>query len=279
MKIIKLINNNVVCCLGENNKEIVVMGRGIGFQKKEGDEIEDSRIEKYFSMPNSNKSQFEELVKEIPYEYIKVADEIIVYAKRSLNRKLNKNIYITLTDHMNYAMERQKQGIEFKNALLWEIKKFYKEEFQIGVNALQIIKKRIGVELPEDEAASLALHIVNAEMDGDIRQSMKIPGIIKDILNIVKYTYKIEYLDESNLFYDRFVTHLKFLLERAICNNCYKVEDDGLCEDIKEKYPSAYEGAQRIKDYMFKKLQYDVSEEEVMYLTIHIARIIRNKSE
>lgn len=168
MKIKKIINNNVVATLDDFDNELVVMGRGIGFQKHEGDLVDKSKVEKYFAMSNVNASQFEKLVKEIPYETIKTADEIITYAKQQLKRELNKNIYITVTDHLNFAIERHKKNIKFQNDLLWEIKRFYQKEYQIGCQALEIIKEQLGVDLSEDEAGFFALHIVNAEMNGEM---------------------------------------------------------------------------------------------------------------
>ena len=277
MKIIRILNNNVVSSLDERNSEIVIMGKGIGFQKKVGEEIDESKIEKIFRMPSTNASQFEKLVEEMPYEQVKVADEIIAYAKDTLERKLNKNIYITLTDHLNFALERQKQGITFQNALLWEIERFYQKEFQIGCKAIEIIKERLNVELTRDEAGFFALHIVNAEMDiGDMHQAMEMPGIIKDILNIVKYTFGIE-IDENSLSYERFITHLKFFVQRAVTNQCYPTDDEEFVKTLRNKFPESYDCAVRIKDYMNKKMQYDTGEEELMYLTMHISRIIRRK--
>ncbi|SEW39546.1 BglG family transcription antiterminator LicT [[Clostridium] fimetarium] len=277
MRIIRILNNNVVSSLDEKNNEIVVMGKGIGFQKKQGEEIEDAKIEKIFRMPHTNASQFERLVEEMPYEQVKVADEIIGYAKDTLGKKLNKNIYITLTDHLNFALERQKQGITFQNALLWEIERFYNIEFQIGCKAIEIIKERLNVELTKDEAGFFALHIVNAEMDiGDMHQAMEMPGIIKDILNIVKYTFGIE-IDENTLSYERFITHLKFFVQRAVTNQCYPTDDEEFVKSQINKFPQAYGCAVRIKEYMQKKMKYDTGEEELMYLTMHISRIVRRK--
>lgn len=275
MKIIRILNNNVVSSLDEKSSEIVVMGKGIGFQKKPGDTIEESKVEKIFRMPHANASQFEKLVEEMPYEQVKVADEIIAYAKDALGKKLSKNIYITLTDHLNFALERQKQGIAFQNALLWEIEKYYEAEFKIGCKAVEIIKERLGVELTKDEAGFFALHIVNAEMDiGNISQVMEMPGIIKDIMNIVKYTFGIE-IDEDTLSYERFITHLKFFVQRTVTNKCYPVEDEELIKTFKNRFPQEYACAVRIKDYMKKKSEYETGEEELMYLTIHISRIVR----
>lgn len=280
MKIMKVINNNVVNALDKNNNEIIVMGRGIAYRKQKGDDIDESLIEKHFSLTDfstSNQSnQFKKLVEEIPYEYLKVADEIIKFARKSLNIRLNRNIYIALTDHLNFALQRHKQGILIKNALLWEIKRFYKKEFATSLQALKIVKKRLDVELPEDEAGFITLHIVNAGMDGNIEESSVMPAIIHDILNIIKYHYNID-LDEDTLSYERFITHLKFFIQRAVNKEGYQSEEDTLYETICENYKEAYKGALKIKEYMLKKMKYDVGNEELTYLTIHIERIINRK--
>lgn len=274
MQILRVINNNVISSLDAEKREVVVMGRGIGFQKMAGDTIEDEKIEKVFHLPREHTNQYERLVSDMPYEHIKMAEEIIRYAGKTLNRHLNKNIYITLTDHLNFAVERQKQGVIFQNALLWETKKFYKEEFEIGLKAIELVKEKIGVVLPEDEAGFIALHIVNAEMDGDIKQAGSMPEMIKDMLNIVRYTFGIE-IDESTLSYERFVTHLKFFLQRAVQGVCYDNEDPELSESIRKRYTKEYACARKIRDYVRQRIDYVVSEEELTYLTMHIARIIR----
>lgn len=276
MKILRVINNNVVSSVDENEKEIVIMGKGLGFQKKPGDEIEQKRIEKIFRLPSESTNQFQQLVSDMPYAHIKLAEEIIHYAQDNCKQKLNKNIYITLTDHLNFALERQQQGIVFHNAILWEIRKFYKEEYELGLKALEIVKDRIGVRLPEDEAGFIALHFVNAKMDGDLKQAISMPGMIKDILNIIRYTYGLK-LDETTLSYERFVTHLKFFVQRAVRREFYANDDVEFNRNIQNRYRDAYLGALKIKEYMKKKMDYQVTEEELTYLTVHITRIIHSK--
>ncbi|MFR2593373.1 MAG: CAT RNA binding domain-containing protein [Butyribacter sp.] len=145
MKILKVINNNVVSACDDKGKEIVVMGKGLGFGKKNGDILDESKIEKKFSMPDESVSRLEEILKDIPYEYAQVANRIIAMVKEKFDMKLSKIIYITLTDHLNFAITRFKKGIKVENALLWEIKRFYQKEFEAGKEALEIIKKNLGL--------------------------------------------------------------------------------------------------------------------------------------
>lgn len=273
MRIQKAINNNIVWSTDASGKEVIVLGNGVGFKKSKGDSVDQARIEKVFYLSNDKMSQFEQLVKSIPLSSIKAAEKIIDYAKKQINIELNDNIYIALTDHLNYAIERKKQGIQFKNALLWEIKKYYPKEFSIGEEAVRIIEDDLNVKLSEDESGFFALHVVNAELPGDTSQGMDMPDIINDIVNLVKFTIKKD-IKESSLSYERFITHLKFFLQRVIAHQLYRAEDLPWAGELKEEYALAYKTALRIQSYVKAKLKYNISEEEITYLTIHIQRII-----
>ena len=127
----------------------------------------------------------------MPIEHVQIANEIISFAKVSLGKKLNDNIFLTLTDHISYAIERYNNGIPIKNALLWEIKRFYNHEFLIGKESLNMIKNKLGIDLPEDEAGFIALHIVNAELDmAQVSQVSEMTKIIQNITNIVRLYFK-----------------------------------------------------------------------------------------
>ncbi|MEG0215739.1 MAG: CAT RNA binding domain-containing protein, partial [Hungatella sp.] len=140
MKIDKIINNNVVSVLEENGTEIVLMGRGLGFHTQKGQEIPEEKIQKIFRLDNPGTlEQFKSLLENLPLEHLQVSTEIINYAKMVLNRKINQNIYITLTDHINFSIERYHQHMMFTNPLLREVRTFYKEEYLIGEYAIALI--------------------------------------------------------------------------------------------------------------------------------------------
>ncbi|TCN21427.1 BglG family transcription antiterminator LicT [Mesobacillus foraminis] len=274
MKIHKVINNNVISVINEHNKELVIMGRGIAFKKKPGDPVDEDSIEKIFTLENKDLSErFKTLLYEIPVEYMEISDEIISYAKKALGRKLNESIYVSLTDHIHFAVERHQKGLDIKNALLWEIKRLYKEEYEVGVKALQRIKEKLNISLPEDEAGFIALHIVNAELNDEMTNIVNITKVMQEILNIVKYHFKIDF-DEESLNYYRFITHLKFFAQRLFNKTYMDNEDDFLYDVIKEKYREAYRCTEKIREFISKKYNYDINAEEMVYLTIHIARVV-----
>ena len=198
MIINKVLNNNVVTIISENSEEAVVMGRGIAFQKKKGDEIDESKIEKIFVLENKSiNEKLLTLVNDIPAKYLEVAENIIKYAENKLGTKLNENIYLTLTDHISFAISRAEKNLEIKNAMLWDIKRLHKVEFEIGIHALKFIEENLNFELPEDEAASIAMHILNGELDQEMPEIVDMIKLIEEILKVVKYHFNIEFDEES----------------------------------------------------------------------------------
>jgi len=225
MVIQKVINNNVISAYDENQQEVVIMGKGIGFKAHTGDAIDESRVEKVFRIENEKLSrQFQEILENIPLEHMQLTSDIITYAKKNLNVQLNQSIYITLTDHINFAIQRQVQGIQLKNALLWEIKKFYHQEYLMGKYAINLLNEKLGTKFSEDEAGFIALHFVNAEYDTTINDTFAMTNMIQGILELVKQEMGIEF-DEESLHYERFVTHLKFLAQRLYRHELLKDEE------------------------------------------------------
>lgn len=278
MKILKVINNNIVISSNSDGQETVVMGKGLGFKKQVNEIIDESKIEKiYTSSKEWNVNKLTDMLSAIPLEHVQVANEIIGFAKVSLGRKLSEKIFLTLTDHINYAVERHQTGMEIKNALLWEIKRFYNHEFLIGKEALSMIKNRLGIELPEDEAGFIALHIVNAELDMEqVSQVSEMAKIIQTILNIVKYQFKTD-LDEYSLNYERFVTHLKFFIQRLYSDITLEQDETAsFMFMLKEKYSEEYACALKISEYISKEFGRTLKEDELIYLTIHIRRITKD---
>ena len=168
MKVGKILNNNVVVVFENGKTEKIVMGRGIAFGKKVGDTIDEEKIDKTFLLENSdNNSKLQQLLKDIPAEYLNTTEKIIEYAKTKAERSLNDFLYITLMDHIYMAIVRTKDGVNIKNMMLWDIKKFYKDEYNIGLKALDIIEEDFNIRLSDDEAGFIALHIVNAQTNDD----------------------------------------------------------------------------------------------------------------
>lgn len=269
----KVINNNIISAYEKSGAEVIVMGRGIGFKKKQGEVVPTDQISKIFRIKSRTLAeQFKELLANMPLERVRISDEIISHAKDHLKLKLNQSIYVTLTDHINFAIERVSQGIEPQNALLWEIKRFYPQEFQLGIYALELIQDRLDILLPEDEAGFIALHFVNAEYGTDIRDAVKFPDQMQAIVDIVERDLGI-LLDESSLHYERFMTHIKFLIQRIYRKELLSSEDRELSLLMQRKYPREYQCSVKVAEYIMQATGSRLSEEEIMYLSVHIRRV------
>lgn len=276
MIIKKIFNNNAVVAKDSANREVVAMGCGIAFKMSVGEVLDQSKIEKTFILKEKEASErFKLLLEDVEPEVVSLCYDIIEYAKNILNGILNDYIYVTLTDHINNAIKLQKEGLNRPNIIIWEIKKFYPKEFSVGEKALEFIQDELEIELPEDEAGNIALHLINAQVNkksDKVQDIAKQTKMVQDILNIVRYTYNIS-LDEKSLNYERFVTHLRFFFQRL--NRKDKVEsenDDFLLRQVKTKYKDAYNCMLKIEKY----LNIELNDEEKLYLTLHVQRITSN---
>lgn len=276
MKIDKVINNNLVRSF-KDGKEVLVMGKGLGFQKHKNDFIDESLIERVYVIDEEEKNSnyLEVLLSNIPYTYIQTTNEIVRYAMNSLDKRLDETIWLSLTDHIYHAIDRAKKGKTVRNALLWEISRFYNHEYLIGKEAINIIRKRHDVQLTDSEAGFIALYLVNAQMDDSLKvqETMEFVKRQRKILDIVKYHYGVE-LNESSVHYDRFFTHIKYFVRRISKEKNLLNEDLGFLDIIKTKYPQEYKCARKIEDYVNKEMNRDLSEDEIVYLAIHIKRVI-----
>lgn len=271
--ITKVINNNIVCSIDKDENEVIIRGLGLGFGKKAGDEVASDKIEKIYKMEDAKVSnKLVRLLENIPLNQIQTSTDIIELTKQRLNKKLSDNIYITLTDHISFAFERKEKNLEYHNALLWEIKKFYPVEYGLGLEALDLIEERLKVRLTEDEAGFIALHIVNAQLDTNMSNTVQITELIKAILSIVSKYYNLE-LDESTLHYERFITHLKFFGQRLFANKVSKDDDATFQDIVKSRYPNDYQCATLIGKYVEDTFHKRITEEEMMFLTIHLRRV------
>lgn len=273
MKIEKVLNNNVVQAIDENGQQFVVMGRGLAFQKKAGEPIEQENIEKTFVLKSSD-NQFSAIYDELLPEEIDSVYKIIQLAEEELGIQFQENLIITLADHIHFAIERTKNNQPLTNPLAWQVKRLYKKEYTVGLKALTIIEQELGIPLDTVEASSIALHLINAQKEGHrVEETVKTVKITEDIIRIVEMHYGETFNDES-LSFSRFMTHLQYFAERIILRQIYSGKDDTfLYEQVKASYPKAFACSEKIKQYVETRLDYPVGREEQVYLTIHIQRL------
>lgn len=274
MIIKRILTNNAVVIDDENQQEKIVCGKGIAFKKRPGMEIDEMSINQTFILEGGGEySRFEQLLKDVPLEYLELSSEIINMAKLEFAKKFKDNVIITLSDHLYVAIKRCREGMTISNPLLWDIKNFYEIEYDIGLRALELIKNKFHIQLPNDEAGFIALHIVNGQLDEDVHDMYEITKIMQEIENIVRYHFKIEFNEESAYYY-RFITHLKFFAQRLVEHKKQNKQEDDLLEVVQVKYVNAYQCVEKIAMYIKNQYNYELYDEEKLYLTIHIHRVV-----
>lgn len=150
----------------DNDVEYIVMGKGLGFQKKIGETVNKEKIEKTFVLENPETvAKWTRVYVDLPDGEMQVFLNILTFAEAVLQTKFDPSFFIALADHLHYAIERNREGVSLQNPLAWEVRKFYPREYEIGKQALRLIAKDLEVQLSDDEAASVALHFVNAQKD------------------------------------------------------------------------------------------------------------------
>lgn len=273
MKIEKVINNNIISSRDNEGSELIVMGCGLGFGKKEGQYIDESKIEKIFKLENKDSLEhFKELLKKLPLEYVQVSDEIISYAKEALGKELNENVYLTLTDHIGFAIDRFKEGMIFNNALFEEIKMFYPNEYTVGCHALYLIKKKTGIKLLEDEAASIAIHIVNAEFNSAISTTFTLTQMIREMMEIIEK--EIPACKAESYQPDKLAINFKYLVHRMLTKLPEQSKGDEVLFDfVRNHCKEEYQLIRKVNSFIENKYNCSMTEEESIYLTLNVKRI------
>lgn len=273
MQILRVINNNVVSCVDENGHEIVAMGRGLGFGVRAGANLDESRAEKIFRMETQSETdKLKNILRTIPQDQLELCNKIVDFAGNMLGRRLSESLYLTLTDHIAFAIERFRQGMMFHNALLTEVRLFYPQEYAVGRYALDLIRSEMNMLFPDDEAASIALHLVNAEYDNSLSEIMRITEALHDILSLLESKEGL-HLVPGTLSYDELIIHIKFLALRAFSKRENPPQKDPQFDAfVRQSFPVEYACAEDVARYLSGKSSCPLSEEDKAYLALHLHR-------
>lgn len=272
MKILKVFNNNSVAAISDELGDIIVTGSGIGFQKKIGDLVDESRIEKTYFFKDDQQKRFEQSIETVPPIYFEITNKIVSKASKDLETDFSGEIFLAISDHLSFAVKRKKDDIYLPNVVLNETKALYKKEYQVGLWALDYIDKKIDIRLDEDEAGYIALHLVNFSLNNKSNNATKIVSLTKEVLNVIKISMKVD-LEEDSLGYARISTHLKYLAERIFRNQTDSLGDT--TADIREMLKEDLRLSlciNRIVKLIRDRYDYDLSPDEQTYLCIHIKK-------
>lgn len=275
MIIEKFLNNNMLL-VKDNHDEMIAMGKGLRFRYKVGDQLNQEDIQKIYVLKDgSKKNAALQVLEDVDDKYLDLVEELIQIAKKRIQAPLNEQIFVTLLDHILYAIERQEKGIVLQNRMLWEIQKFYPTEYAIGLECLDVINNRLKIQLPEAEAGNIAFHFVNAQIQSDdvsCENGLLMVKMLKDIFQIIQLNYGYQ-IDEDSINYSRFVVHMQFFLQRLLEDKMLEDENDEMYYNFIMKNATVLDCVQQIQEYIYKLLHKEITKDEKIYLIVHITRI------
>ncbi|EHS2357605.1 PRD domain-containing protein [Enterococcus faecalis] len=277
MKIKKVLNQNAVLVLDEGQENVAV-GKGVGFNKTKNDVLSRQLVERMFVMEPEGLKKLQVLLSQIEDKYFLASEEIIQHAETVLGEKLNEHINIGLSDHIAFAAENIQNNIIVRNKLLSEIEILYSEEFAIAQWAVEYLTQTLEIPFSYDEAGYIAIHIHSARSGRtDNSKSIREVTIVSEIIHLIEQELAIDIHDDKNsLSYSRLVNHLRLFIHR-FQQNQYAVLDEEILEVVKKKYAESYEISKKVQVLLMRNFHYQVPNEELGYLSIHIERLRMTK--
>lgn len=278
IQVFKVLNNNVIIANHPKYQEVVVIGKGIGFNSKVGDDLPLTSVEKMFILTNQQEQeQYKQLIPQVAENLIEIVNEGILYIMEHSKLPLNEHIQIALTDHISFALKRYNQGIMLHNPFLFETKEMYPEEYQMAEHVIELIRKGFHVDLEQDEVGFVALHIHSALTNQHITEVKKHSELVAYLVELVEENINYQ-IPRNSLDYSRLLTHLRFALERVRSGRIEK-QISSLDKLLHQEYPELYSLAWKMTKIMEQKLHMPVSPSEVSYLTVHLQRLNEKKKE
>ena len=270
MKIIKKINTSAALALDASGHEVVVLGKGIGFPPTPYELTDLSKVERtFYDVDPRYLSMIAELSQPIVMACADIADQ----AEIELGNQLNPNLPFTLADHVQFAVERLKSGVDLTMPIAYDIRHLYPKETELAKQARELLAREAGLKLPDSEVVNIALHLINAEAEaGDMHSMMMTLKALSDVDGIVEKQLAIT-LNKESFSYSRFSMHLRYLIQRLASGRQVEERISGMLAQMRRDYPQAYQCARAIADYFRAAWNWQCNDEEIVYLMLHITRL------
>jgi beta-glucoside operon transcriptional antiterminator len=277
VEVLRVFNNNVVLARAANKGEVILTGRGLGFQAKPGKAVDESKIVRVF-VPEDGRDadNFGALVAAIPPEHLLLADEALQIARRDMTTPMSSTTVVGLADHLSFAIKRVRQGIDLEYPLRAEVAHLYPDELRMAQQVLDFVNSRVEQTLPDAEAVPIALHLVNAGFaTGDLSLTYQMTGVFTQLFEVLEQAYGRQF-DRDTVNAARFITHLRYFFVRAQTGRQLSDGAGALSTAIRESYPEAYAIALKLQTVLELRLGEPLTEDEVTYLTLHVARMVED---
>jgi beta-glucoside operon transcriptional antiterminator len=282
MRVKQVLNNSVVLGIDDAGTEVILLGPGLGFRTSPGDDVDPAAVQRTF-VPDGIGSleRLAAMVEEISIDAVAASEEVMRAGRERLGPHVTARVLIPLADHIGFALRRVREGTAMEYPLRSELSYLYPAELAFGREALDIVERRTGVRLPASEAVPIAMHFVNAQFGSDdMREYVRMTEALQRILQIIDDEHGIRF-DEGAVDVARFVTHLRFLFVRArqhpkppapgVPNG--SGDTDEVLAAVRASKPRQFASAVRIGALLEELFDWTVDADELLYLTLHVARL------
>lgn len=268
----KILNNNVLIAIDHQGEEVVLIGKGIGFNKKKDDAIHEDSIEKMFILRDENEQEhYKELLPRIEEHTLNTIITSIEMIRSKSNVTLNEQAHVALTDHILFSVTRLMKGMQIKNPFLAETKALYPFEYEIAAEVTDFINQSLGIDLPEGEVGFIALHVHAAMTNMTISDMNKYSQLVQLLIETIETQLNIT-IKRDSIHYIRLVRHIRYTIERLLKNE--KVEEpEKIASLLKKEYPTCYNLSWKLIKIMQQTLKKPVYDAEAVYLTMHLQRL------
>lgn len=200
---IRVLNNNAVVaraltadtppCSGASSRavsssdtpEVVLIGKGIGFGTNPGDVISGERVQHRYTAIDPSKLQVLGLLATLDQDIFDAITNGVELAE-SLLGELAPSVYLSLTDHIAFSLERIKRGETINNPLLLEIRTVFPEEYQAAELVAGTINRDLDVPLPPSEVAYIALHLNAARLGVPVKSPLGQANLMAGLVSEAK---------------------------------------------------------------------------------------------
>ena len=272
MRAIKRINNNAAICVDGSGRQLIALGRGVGF----GDmprEVSLKDVKRTFYGVDPKYLSF---IDEVDPDILEFSAQFADIVTQQLSYELSSNLPITLADHIQFAIKRAREHMVVSMPLAVDVEQAHPVEYRLAEIALKGIQRTFGVRMPKGEAAGIALSIVSSAVGSSARTaelSERTDRLLAGIVQIVEADMGVK-VDQSSFAYTRFTMHLRYLLDRIAKGKPVESENLGLYEVLEEQYPEVVACARRIAGLISRSFDAELTREELIYLILHVNRII-----
>ena len=273
-RIKKILNHNSIIGIGtEDNKEYLVLGKGIAFGKKVNEQVERRQEDTMYSIQEyTERGKAEDIIQSVSPECLELANEVLNRAEQEFG-KIDRSILFPMADHIEFAVKRIQNQEQISNPLTEDIRILFYKEYKVAQCIEPLLMEKLHIKIDEHEIGYIALHVHSAIEDEKVSQAMQMARAVRECISLVEQQTGKK-IDILSLSYNRLMNHVRYMIARGLNGEKLKVN---MNDYMKVKFPQAFQLAEQLCREMKQSLKLVWDDVEVGYLAMHIERVLNDE--